>query len=205
MAFIPVADTVLVEMRMELFAQRVENTLYFRKVGGFSIPQMTGLANDLIIWWATQFNIPVSTDLTLREVVVTDLSTATGPSVTVNAPTPLPHGVSPVAGLPGNVALCVSLRTVNRGRSFRGRNFVPGLPESAVVGNTVDPTVVSAVQAAYNGIPAAIVTSPWDWVVVSRFTAGAPRAAGVATPVLTAIVVDPFVDSQRRRLTGRGM
>lgn len=205
MAFVPVADTVLVEMRMGLFAQQIESTLYFRKVGGFSTPQMIGLANDLLIWWATQYNIPLSVDLTLREIVVTDLSTAIGPSVTVAAPFPLPNGVSPVAGLPGNVALCVSFRTLNRGRSFRGRNFVPGMPESAVIGNTVDPTVVAAVQNAYNGIPGAIVTSPWDWVVVSRFTAGAPRVAGIATDVLTAVVVDPFVDSQRRRLTGRGM
>jgi hypothetical protein len=41
-------------------------------------------------------------------------------------------------------------------------------------------------------------------VVVSRYHLGAPRVTGIATPVITYLATDNNVDSQRRRLTGRG-
>lgn len=205
MPFIPVADVVLLELRQSLFGQRIENTLYFRMLGGFGVAEMTDLCNDMLIWWTTNLSVQLSSDITIREMVCTDQSSGIGTSITQPAPTPNPAGAVGSPSLPGNSALCVSIRTLNRGRSFRGRNYVAGLPESKVVGNTVDTAAWGAIQAAYIDIPNAIVSSPWEWVVVSRFTAGAPRVAGVATNVLTAVVVDPFVDSQRRRLTGRGL
>jgi len=44
-----------------------------------------------------------------------------------------------------------------------------------------------------------------DWVVVSRFHDNAPRTAGVVSFINAATVVDATVDSQRRRLPGRGL
>jgi hypothetical protein len=41
-------------------------------------------------------------------------------------------------------------------------------------------------------------------VVVSRVADGIERTIGVATHVVNAQVTDMFIDSQRRRLTGRG-
>jgi hypothetical protein len=42
------------------------------------------------------------------------------------------------------------------------------------------------------------------WVVVSRFSGGVERVTGVTTPVVQAAYHDLNLDSQRRRLTGRG-
>lgn len=204
MAFIPVADTVLVELRFDYFGQKIENTLYFRKLGGSSVAQAIGLMNDLEVWWTSLLSNYLSQDISLRELNVTDLSSVSGYSVSQAAPTPNPNGNVAAAGMPGSVALCVSFRTPNRGRSFRGRNYVAGIAETNIVGNTVDSAVVAGVLGSYQGIPSSIVSSAWDWVVVSRFNGGAPRVAGVATDVTSVIIVDDFVDSQRRRLTGRG-
>jgi len=204
MAFVPVADTVLAELRFDYFGQKIENTLYFRKIGGSSVAQAIGLMNDLEVWWTSLLSVYLSGDISLRELNVTDLSSASGYSVSQAAPTPNPTGGIAAAGLPGNVALCVSFRTPNRGRSFRGRNYVAGLAETSVTGNTLDATRVAGILGSYQGIPSSIVSSAWDWVVVSRFTGGAPRVAGLATDVTSVVVVDDFVDSQRRRLTGRG-
>jgi len=202
--YVPVADTVMVELRQRLFGERIENTLYFRKTGGFSVANMTGLLNDLLVWWNTYLAPHVSLDLTLKELVCTDLSTQTGPVVQQAAPTPNPAGDVAVPSMPGNVALCVSLKTNNRGRSYRGRNFVAGIPTNAVLGNTVLSGTVNGIEGAYSTIPFAVTTSAWDWVVVSRITAGAPRVAGVATPVSAVTVIDSNIDSMRRRLAGRG-
>jgi len=204
MPFVPVADTVLAEMRMLLYGQKVENTLGFRLIGGSGIPEATELANALIVWWTTFYSVPLSVDLSLREVTITDLATATGYSYTQAAPTPNPTGDVNAPGLPGSVAACVSFRTNNRGRSFRGRNYVPGICEASVQGNTIDNTAVTGIVAAYNQLVGGGIASPWEFVVISRFANNAPRAAGVATPVSAVVMVDNNVDSQRRRLTGRG-
>jgi hypothetical protein len=42
------------------------------------------------------------------------------------------------------------------------------------------------------------------WVVLSKFFAKNPRSTAVATPI-TAVSADQYLDSQRRRLTGRGV
>jgi hypothetical protein len=204
MPFVPVADTVLAEIRMELYGQRIENTLGFRLLGGSGTAEATALANDLTIWWAELYSVPLSNELSLREVTITDLASESGYSVSVTAPTPAPTGDVNAPGLPGNVAACISFRTVSRGRSFRGRNYVPGIAEASVSGNTLDATVRAGILAAYNGLAAAVVSDDWEHVVISRFTDGAPRVAGVATPVTSYVFADNFVDSQRRRLTGRG-
>jgi len=204
MAFIPVPDTVLAELRFDYFGQKIENTLYFRKLGGSSVAQAVGLMNDLLLWWTTLLSTYLSEDISLRELNVTDLSSASGYSVSQAAPTPNPKGQLLASGLPGNVAICVSFRTPNRGRSFRGRNYVAGLAETDVTGNTLTPLKVAGILGSYQGIPSSIVSSAWDWVVVSRFAGGVPRTTGIATDVTSVVIVDDFVDSQRRRLTGRG-
>lgn len=205
MAFIPVADTLMLELRQSLFGQRIENTFGFRLTGGWSPAQLTALMNGMLLWWTNELAPHLSADISLRELVATDLSSSTGPVVTQAAPIPNPDGGVGFGSLPGNCGLCVSFRTNARGRSFRGRNFVAGLPETEVTGNTVSPTLVNNIQTAYNEIIIGGAQGAFEWVVISRFSNNAPRVAGVATQITTAVIVDPFIDSQRRRLTARGL
>jgi len=204
MPFVPVADTVEVELFQRLHGQEIENTQYWRLDGGLTTGAVIDLWNNLLVWWTTTFSTPLSGDLTLHGGKFTDLSSETGFSLDFNAPTPNPSGGDPSPALPGNAAITVSFRTPNRGRSFRWRNYVAGLPESQVTGNTVSLAVTTALQAAYTQLLSLPLDDPWEWVVVSRVADGAPRVTGVATAITSATVVDQFVDSQRRRLTGRG-
>jgi hypothetical protein len=204
MPFVPVNDTVLLEMRMSLYGQKIENTLYFRKSGGVGTSDATALMNDMLIWWTTLLSPALSQDISLREMVTTDLSSVSGFSVTQPAPTPNPVGGQAFPGAPGNVAFCVSFRTPNRGRSFRGRNYVAGLADSDITGNTLHTVRANEILSAYQGIPFSITGSGFEWVVVSRFSGGVERPAGIATAITAVVIVDEFVDSQRRRLTGRG-
>lgn len=78
--------------------------------------------------------------------------------------------------------------------------------------NTIDPTFLTNVAAAYRllKIPTSTIPADWSWVVVSRFSGvdslgkPIPRSSGVVELVVDAIFVDNIVDSQRRRLPGRG-
>src|SRR6187551_3206995 len=92
MAFIPVPETVMVEIRQKLNLQSIENTLYFQKGGGWDPASATVLANDILTWWTTYFRVEISQDVTLSEIVVTDLDVVDSFQVTVPAPAPAPQG-----------------------------------------------------------------------------------------------------------------
>jgi hypothetical protein len=205
MPYVPVSDTVEVELFQRLHGQRVENTSYWRLVGGYGTSEATDLWNNLLVWWNVDLAPNLSTDLTLVGGKITDLSTSTGFAIDFTAPTPNPAGDLAFGALPGNVALCVSIRTAGRGRSSRGRNYVAGLAENNVVGNTVDTSVWQGIETAYQSMRGLPFADAWEQVVVSRVSGGVPRVAGVALQVTSCKVVDPYVDSMRRRLTGRGL
>lgn len=205
MPFIPVPLTVEAEMRMRCEGQRVENTLYFHKVSGWNVAGATDLANELLTWWTAQYAPQLSSNLSLNEIAITDLSSATGFSHEQAAPVPNPTGGSIDDNLPLNVALAVSFRTSNRGRSFRGRNYITGIPISQVSGSLVDGPFIASLQDAYEALIGIASGLDASWSVVSRFHDNAPRTTGIATHITSAIIVDNVVDSQRRRLPGRGL
>lgn len=210
MPFIPVPETVEAEIRMSLDGQHIENTLYFTKIGGVTLAEAVALAGDLLIWWNTSYAVPLSSQLSLREVYMTDLETATGYTHTQPAPAPAPVGDVDFESEPNSVALCVSFRTNLRGRSFRGRNYVSGLPGNGVLQNTVEPATVAGIVSAYEDLLGVASAAGVEWCVVSRFSGvdgdgkPIPRANGIATAITSVLAVDPTVDNQRRRLPGRG-
>lgn len=204
MAFIPVPNTVEVEIRSEYLGQRVENTLYFSGASPIPADAYGDLLELIRAWWTAYPRDLLSDQLILRELYLTDLSSATGGTYTL-AISGDPGGPVAADPLPGSIAMCVSFRTANRGRSFRGRNYVCGFGENQVSGNTFLPSLVAAMGTAYNQLLTTMGTTSFFWAVVSRYSNGAPRTTGIATPVTAAIVVDGYVDSQRRRLAGRGV
>jgi len=204
MPFIPVPETVLVEMRMGIHGQKVENTLYFQRSGGWNTAGATTLANDLLIWWTTLLSVVLSTQIELVEIAVSDLDVVDSFQVVVPSPAPRPTGGAPAEALPNNVSLAVSFRTGRRGRSFRGRNYIVGIPETAAINSQVTSAFAIYIQGSYQGIPSAVSSSGGVWGVASRFNNNAPRTVGVFTPITSVTVVDDVIDSQRRRLPGRG-
>jgi len=204
MAFVPVPGVIMVELRYTYLEEQCENTLYFRLQPSVADTSLLALGNAVLLWWNAEVRPYLSNQLTLREIYLTDLTTATSEAYTLVPPTPLPVGGDTAAALPGNVSLAVSFRTGARGRSYRGRNYIVGLVEPAVTGNAVSNDFANGMQDAYSELLASPFADDYEWVVASRFTANAPRTTGIATPVTSVTVVDPYVDSQRRRLRGRG-
>lgn len=210
MPFIPVPNTALAEIRMLVDSQKVENTLYFLYDLPPNAADLNSLGEALVNWWVTNM-APLTPETTiLREVVCTDISSESGPQVT-NTPAADGFGTMATETLPSNCSFTISLRTALRGRSFRGRNYVVGLGISQVVGNNLVSGYADAFVDAYTlliGIAEALSST---WVVASRFSGvdpdtkkPIPRIAGVTTPITTVLYVDLVIDSQRRRLPGRG-
>jgi hypothetical protein len=181
----------------------VENTLYFTLVEAITPSAVQQTASGVEGWFVAELLPLLSNQYIFREVYAVSLDTETGPTATSNTSAGTVGG-TPGDALPGSVALCVSFRTASRGRSFRGRNYVCGLVEPNVSGNGVAAPWAASVIGAYEGL---LVLSEYvngPWVVVSRYTNKQPRSLGIATQITDVVLVDTSVDSQRRRLPGRG-
>lgn len=203
MAFVPVPNTLQAELRFTLGSQLVENVLYFTGSAGVTPALATSLGTALVSWWNANFKADSVTTFTLQTVYMTDLTSQTSFTVTHTAGLPS-AGTNGGDPLPFNCALVASFRTAQRGRSGRGRNYVSGWPETQVSASTADSLRVGRILTGYNLlIGAGTFVAGLQWVVVSRFHDGIPRAVGLAIPI-TSVVVDPTMDSQRRRLPGRG-
>ena len=205
MAFVPVPNGAQVEMRYSYLGERVENVFWVYVPGSASpdVADLEAIAGIFHDWWDGHIKTIQSANATLREIYVTDQSSSAGSAFTFSTGLPA-DGANTQEPLPGNVSLTVSLRSSLRGRSFRGRSYIIGLTENQVSGNLLTTAAANAWLAAYDELVNALNTGPYILAVCSRVSGGAPRAAGVLTPIIDAVLVDTYVDSQRRRLPGRG-
>jgi len=110
------------------------------------------------------------------------------------------------ASSPGNVSVAIARKSIYAGRSKRGRIYLAGIPESFVTGNVVDATFISDHVDMLNGLDEylADATVPFLSSIVSRIDVGGITPTGTSTLVFRWEAVDSNVDSQRRRLAGRG-
>lgn len=210
MPFVPVPETALVEVRMLLDLQQVENTIWVLKDGGHDAGTLAALATNVKSWWGLSMAPLLSDQVTLREVTATDMSTDTGPQVSVDGE--LTPGEQIGGSAPSNVSFVVSFRTNARGRAFRGRNYVVGVPLTQLAAiNTVEASWAAQLRAAYQDLSNGLLDDDFLWVIASRFSGVGgtpprpiPRETGVTTAVSSIITTDLTIDSQRRRLPGRG-
>lgn len=211
MAFVPVENTAMIEAVYSWDGQIVENTLYYKNTSTPGLTELAALTDAVRAYIVDQLLPALTSAIQLVRVVGTLLDVVDGLQV-LNT-TSLPIAGEGGAGVPNNVSLCVSFKTANRGRSARGRNFIPGLPTAGVSGNTVGSTLAAAFETAYTGFIGLGGDDGWSMVVVSRYSGftivdgkkvPTPREAGVTYEVTNTTILDRTVDSQRRRLPGRG-
>lgn len=73
---------------------------------------------------------------------------------------------------PHQVAVVVSTKTLYAGRSYRGRNYLPALPEASFTAGLVESTTGNALQTYYDDLVAALGNSgsnaDYMWVVWSE-------------------------------------
>lgn len=203
MPFVPATNVLQTEVLQRLDGQRIENVLYFQSSQAITLAAVNTL-HATIQQWIEDFLAPSrSFNLTFVGLYSTDLTTQSSPTYSTTFPAPI-AGSDTDPSLPNNVALSVQFRTNARGRTSRGRNFATGIGEGEVVANTVSTNFVNSLITAYQELFFSILTAPWTPVVLSRFENGNPRVSGLARNITGVAVVDTVVDSQRRRLPGRG-
>lgn len=147
-------------------------------------------------WLAIREALHVS--LVLQNITSTDISVANGiqrifPVVTDNA------GVITTAPMAANAAVCVSLRTANTGRSFRGRSYIGGLTNAQLAdAQNVTTTMAGIYAGLMTDLISAMTIAGHTLSVLSKYAAGVLRVTGLLTEIIS-VIVDTKVDSQRRR------
>jgi len=188
--------------------QVCENVFYVRDVVDsiFAIPtlfatQVLGVANSHLI-------DGLSPIVSITGCAFEDVRTFPFGGITVGqAPRPGTGGSAGVA-IPSSNSIAIKKSTDTLGRSGRGRWYWPlGSSDSlGVTNDTVNPTAIARYinaltlfQSGVQGLP-----TPVEMGIVSYRSGGALRAEGLFSQIVSWSVTDSTVDSQRRRLTGRG-
>ena len=204
MPFQPAPGIIEVALRFTSQGQRAVNVFH---VGPNFGEQTVDIPTVSVIFsqWYQQYLRPIQHETTvLNEFVLTDLSVEAGQQLT------LPMGENNTGNLigiaaPNNVTIAVSLRTGLRGRSYRGRVYHVGLAQSQIQGNFLTPAAAASIREAYDTLVTQMSDGEGgDLVVLSRQLNNATRATAIGTPILSATLTDTTIDSQRRRLPGRG-
>lgn len=202
--YIPADRTAQVALIFQGPGGMAENIFNFIKSTEWSVADVTEIATHMIAWWKTNCIHITSLDYTLVKAIATDLGDANGPQAEIPV-TSGGQGTETTEAFPSNVTVAIKLITPLRGRSFRGRNYFVGLPSDASTGDTLDPAYVTAIHDAWATLVGPDSVMPdTELAIVSRCADHAWRTTAVVTSV-TDLSVDNTLDSQRRRLAGRGV
>lgn len=203
MAYVPVPNTLQCELRFVWAGQEVETGMYFLKAGGWDVADMPAVGDILKGAWDNHCRPVTATTCALTEIYMTNLESEFAFTYSYTTGLPL-AGTTGTESLPNNCTLAFSFGTAGRGRSFRGRMYPPGIAEGYVSGNTVSSLWTDAWRDFHDIVTSSMLVLGGVHSVVSRISNGAPRIVGLSTPVLSATFKDTVIDSQRRRLPGRG-
>lgn len=201
--FVPAPDTLQANVRFTTAGQRWENVLHFLYgTFGFSdgVDQVYNVLDGF--WWPT-LRTALALGTVHREVYFVDLADQFGFTETRGAFTN-PAGVVNTNPAPNNVAACVTLRTDLRGRAYRGRTYVGGIALGSIDNQNLSSIAETAINDAFASLVATAQAERVPLVIVSRQLNNAPRTTAAVTPVTSASLRDSVLDSQRRRLPGRG-
>lgn len=201
MAFIPFAPGV-VEVHINGFLDGIpcQNVLGAKFVTGAATAiDGTALLNSIHTFmvganWYTH----LTTNYIEQGLEAIDLTSASGWTAAVGTVVP---GTNAGAPTQSQVAMVVTLQTAKRGRSYRGRNFVAGLPATGLLDTKTWNTGTIAVwNEIYADLVFAIQTAGWTPVVLSRIQDKVPLAEGITTPIAS-VRANEKLGTIRGRLT----
>ncbi|HET6263177.1 MAG TPA: hypothetical protein VFG99_13210 [Chloroflexia bacterium] len=208
MPFQPVPAVAEARMFFRLHGQVVTKTVAVISADPWTADLLNQLIDVLEAWHNDTLSPLHSVNVSLFHIAARSLAeedgVATERAITVNG-----EGAIANPALPGNVCLAIKLTGGLAGRNRRGRTYHFGIPENAQEGNEVTLAYRDQVVAAYLQLRDDLTAAGFSWVVISRYNGvnpdGTPikRAAGLPT-IITGCSGDVYLDSQRRRLSGRG-
>jgi len=185
------------------YGQELMNVFYFTKTGPWTPGDLTTLAASVATEWTSNIRPQQTNEMTLQSIEATDIAVAGGAQVI--------HPVGVVGGNSGSgvatgITLAVKFATGLSGRSNRGRMYFIGTPGGAILDNQYLALyvagLISALVTFFGNVE---TTTSSTHTVVSYCNNKVWRSTAVTNHVISYLATDNNIDSQRRRLTGRGI
>lgn len=199
MAFQAVPNGIEVKFIGSQSGQPVINVFHVDNKAAVTPAALTAVANTFESWWRTNIRGGIVSSYSLDQVIATDISVANGNQAIVVPASPRTGAVATAAAA-ANAALVVSWRTAQIGRSFRGRTYVGGLPQSGFVSaNTFDSVYAAGFAVSGATLITTLNSAGRALVVLSRYANGVLRVTGLLTEIVS-VIVNLASDSSRKRL-----
>lgn len=206
MAQLIIPNTAQILLQYTQYAEVTENVLYATNTDAITTDDLDEL-RDAVADWAQGVWMPQMPNTTrLTAVVITDLTTTSGERQT-EVFNPSVVG-SLGASLPNNVTISIEKVIAERYRGGHGRLYVPGLSSQVISGNELNADFGATLVTKLNDLKTAVSAAGDNtWVLSTVRTDNTDPLAPVKTtrPILNFKLADRHLDSQRRRLTGRGI
>jgi hypothetical protein len=206
MAFVAIANCCAIELRMLWNSQRVALTFGFYKSGGYDSSDLITISDAMGLWWYTYARTYQMAYANMREVYARSLDSESAPSYSNTTYVGVTGTMGGSTTSPNNVCFCLSFRTGLRGRANRGRNYWFGFGPSQVTNqNYITSAYRANLIALYNRLlpGGGSIPSGHVWVVLSRQLNHVIQGRHI--PITSVLAVDDTLDSQRKRLPGRGL
>ena len=202
-----IAKVAQLAMRSSLDAQQVENVFYLLNDNGWNDDDLRAVADAAATVWTSPSGVlsKQSAITVFQGASIRDLSGPTGKTFlsTIGIGQ---AGQTVQQPLPNNVAFCLHKNAVVGGRHAKGRTYHYGLvqPQTAST-NVMGLAAANGIRDAYNALQNGIEEMP---VVHMGFVAWREQNQPLNPPVFIPQTgfgyKDLVLDSQRRRLPGRG-
>lgn len=200
MAFIPLPNSIKVVLDFLWTGVEVHNVLYVDVGHPPTDVDMgnVGAAANLFLTTALMPNLSVG--ISALGCTLTDMQSATAPTREFPLAVPVAGAVAGNS-VPNQVSIVTTFQTLMRGRSFRGRAYVPGIPEVELVDRrTISVAYADALNTVWGDYRTDMLAVGAVPVVASFHTLHGPRISGVGTPIAS-FRTGTTLDTQRRRVS----
>lgn len=201
----PVPNVSRVVLNFTFAGQRCANVLHYLNESELGSPDAEDVGAAIRSIYNVYGKVHAPATVSLDSITVTPLDPDPAPSVDYVNSLPI-VGTNASPALPNNVTVATSFLTPFRGRSFRGRAYWVGLAEGQATDNTLSSTARDGINIFWEQmrvLEAGVGEVNFLLCVVSYYSNNALRAQPIATPV-SSVRTEGTIDSQRRRLPGRG-
>lgn len=204
--FIALPNTAQVQMVYNTGGGQAENVFHVVKGSAWEVADLNSIAATFAGWHSAHLRQRQAPEVSLRLVTAKDMSVVDSVAIEA-AVSPALDGTHSGKALPMNVTLALKWSTGFSGRTKRGRTYHIGITDTQVASTDMsfmDTTALGLIVADYAELISEVNISDQYLAVASLRVNGAWRDTGVLTKILS-VSADSYVDSQRRRLYGRGV
>lgn len=190
------------------FSELVENIFYVKTAATVTLAMLEEVAGIVAAWVASDQLPNCNGGYVADRVVATDQTTSPGFQFINVDNQGNAGGLSGSSALPQNCSFAVHRNTGLSGKAAKSRVYWPCLQVSqetapGILSATTANAFVDAMEALRIALEAGALTT-YTFGYISRVLNGVLRAAGLFVAVTGHSYTDLFMDSQRRRLPGRG-